>query len=88
MLHLRDHCILPMLHEDLRGAVLLTTRLNDINNQTQDKVNAEKLTEDIILIGKSCVNLGVKEVIISSILPKNYIALTRVTRQVNNSLRE
>ena len=87
MLHLRDHCILPMLHEDLRGAVLLPTRLNDINNQTQDKVNAEKLTEDIILIGKSCVNLGVKEVIIS-ILPKNYIALTRVTRQVNNSLRE
>ena len=36
--------------------------------------------EDIINIGKSCINLGVKEVVISAILPKNNIALTRLIR--------
>ena len=61
---------------------------NDINNQTKDKINIEKQTEEIINIGKSCIELGVKEVIISSILPKNIIALTCLIQQVNDSLRE
>ena len=61
---------------------------NDINNQTKDRVNIEKLTWDIINIGKCCIDLGVKEVVISSILPKRNIALTRLIRQVNDSLRE
>ena len=43
---------------------------------------------DIISIGKSCIDLGVKEEVISSSIPKNNIALTRLIRQVNNSLRE
>ena len=47
-----------------------------------------KLKENSFTIGKSSINLGVKEVIISSILPKNNIALIRFIRQVNNSLRE
>ena len=48
---------------------------NDINNQTKDRTNTEKQTGDIINIGKSCIDLGVKEVVISSILPKKNIAL-------------
>ena len=60
---------------------------NDINNQTKDKINIEKLTGDIINIGKSCINLGEKYLVISSILPKKNIALTRLIRQVNDSLR-
>ena len=47
----------------------------DINNQTNNRRNTEKLTGDIINIGKSCIDLGVKEVVISSILPKKNIAL-------------
>ena len=43
---------------------------------------------DIINTGKSCIDLGVKEVVISWILPKRNIALTRLIRQVNDSLRE
>ena len=43
---------------------------------------------DIINIGKSCLHLAVKEAIIPLILPKNNIALTRLIRQENNSLRE
>ena len=50
--------------------------------------NTEKLMGDIINTGKSCIDLSVKEVVISWILPKRNIALTRLIRQVNDSLRE
>ena len=60
---------------------------NDINNQTKDRINTKKLTGDIINIGKSCIDLGVKKVV-TSILPKKNIALTRLIRQVNDSLSE
>ena len=53
----------------------------------KDRINAEKLTGDIINICKSCIDLGVKEVVISSTLPK-IIGLTRLIWQVNDSLRE
>ena len=54
----------------------------------KDRINTEKLTGDIINIGKSCIDLGVKEVVISSMLPKKNIAFTRLIQQVNDSLRE
>ena len=79
-LHLRDvappnHYILPNFHEDHPDVVLIHIGSNDINNQMKDRINTEKLTGDIINIGKSCIDLGVKEVVISSILPKKNIAL-------------
>ena len=61
---------------------------NDINNQKKDIINTEKLTGDITNIGKSCIDLCVKEVVISSILPKRNIALTHLIRQVNDTLRK
>ena len=92
-LHLRDvappnHYILPNFHEDHPDVVLIHIGSNDINNQMKDRINTEKLTGDIINIGKSCIDLGVKEVVIASILPKKTIALTRLIRQVNDRLRE
>ena len=83
-----NHHILPTLHEDHPDIVLLHIGSNDINNKTKDRKNNEKLTGDIINIGQSCIDLGVKELVISSTLPKNNIALTRLIRQVNDSLRE
>ena len=80
--------ILPTLHEDQPDVVLLHIGSNNINNQTKDRINAKKLTGDIINIGKSCLDLGVKEIVISSILPNKNISLTRLIRQVNDSLRE
>ena len=71
-----NHYILPTLHEDHPNVILLHICSNDINNQKKDRINTEKLTGDIINIGKSCIDLGVKEVVISSILPKKNIALT------------
>ena len=71
---------------DQPDVVLLHIGSNDINIQTEDRINTEKLMGDIINIGKSCINLGVKEVVISSILPKKNIALTHLIQQVNDGL--
>ena len=83
-----NHYILPTLHEDHPDVALLHIDSNDINNQIKDKTNTEKLTEEITNIGESCIDLGVKKVIISSILPPNNIALQRLIRHVNYNLRE
>ena len=83
-----NHYILTTLHKDHPDVVFLHIGSNDINYQTNDRINTEKLTEDIINIGKSCINLVVKEVVASSILPKKNIALTRLIGQVNDSSRE
>ena len=80
--------ILPTLHEDHPDVNLLHIVSNDINNQRKDRINTEKLKGDIINIVKSYVSLGVKKVVISSILPNKNIALTRLMQWMNNSLRE
>ena len=59
-----NNYILPTLQEDKPDVVSLYIGSNDINNQTKDKINTEKLKDDFINIGKSCIDLGVKEVII------------------------
>ena len=83
-----NHYILPTLHEDQPDVVLLHVGSKYINNQTKDRINTEKLTGDIINTGKSCIDLGVKELVISSILSIKNIALTCLIRQVNDSLRK
>ena len=60
-----------MLQEGQPDVVLFGISSNDINNQTKNKINTENLKEDIINIGKPCINLCVKGVIISSILLNN-----------------
>ena len=69
-----NHYSIINLHEDQPDVVLLHIGSDDINNETKGKINTEKLTGDIINIGKSCIDLGVKEVVISSVLPKQSIA--------------
>ena len=44
----------------------------------KDRINPGKLTGDISNIGMSCIDLGVDEVVIISILPKRNIALTHL----------
>ena len=70
-----NHYILATRRKDHPNVILLHIGSNDINNEKKDRINTEKLTGDIINIGKSCIDLGVKEVVISSILPKKNIAL-------------
>ena len=54
----------------------------------KDKINTGKLMANIINIGKSCINISVKEVVISSILAEKNIALTRLLRQMKDSLKD
>ena len=70
-----NHYILATRRKDHPNVILLHIGSNDINNEKKDRINTGKLTGDIINIGKSCIDLGVKEVVISSILPKKNIAL-------------
>ena len=56
-----------MLQKDQPDLVLLHLGSNDINNQIKDKINTEKVTEDIINISKSCIDPGLKKVISSQI---------------------
>ena len=46
------------------------------------------LTRYIFNFRKPCIDLGVMEVVISSILPKKDIALRRLIRQVNDTFRK
>ena len=57
VLHLRDRIIAFYQRFTRISLMLLLLHIgsNDINNQKEDKTNAEKLTEDIINIGKSCI---------------------------------
>ena len=41
-----NHYILPKLHEYQPDVVLLHIGLNNVNNQTKDKINTGKLTEN------------------------------------------
>ena len=59
-----NHYILPTLREDQPDVVLPHIGSNHINNQTKDRINTERLTGDIIDIGKSCIERGMKEVVI------------------------
>lgn len=58
VLHLRDRIIAFYQRFTRISLMLLLLHYRfkcDINNQKEDKTNAEKLTEDIINIGKSCI---------------------------------
>ena len=61
---------------------------NDINPNNYDKVNVKQLSDDIIDIGKKCLKFGVKDIIISSVLTKRNIRLTKVICQLNDCLRD
>ena len=61
---------------------------NDINNHTSDKVNAEKLREDIINIYKCFISFWMKEVIMSLVVPEWDIDLTHLIRTANDSLSD
>ena len=50
--------------------------------------NPCKHADDIINISKLCIYYGVKDVIISSILPKRNMTYTKVIREVNDILIE
>ena len=55
-----NNYILPTLQEDQPCVAVLHIGLSNINNQIKDKINTEKLTEDVIKIGKCCIDFSMK----------------------------
>ena len=90
-----SHHAIPTMHEDHPDVVVIHIGSNDVTKQEFDGIDEETinqktrtLTDNIINIGKNFIRNGATEVLISSILPKKNIKLTRVIRRVNDLLKE
>ena len=83
-----EHYILPTLVEDKPDIVIIHIGSNDVTHDTLSQININNITERIINKGKQCLNHGVKEVLISSIFLKKQLKLTKIIRQINDTLRE
>ena len=82
---LSDH-ILPYLHEDKPDSVILHIGTKDI--QPNMDSTPEKLSDEIINLSQICKQSGVKNVYVSSILPKNDSRLSHFVSKVNNLLAD
>ena len=82
------HFVQPTLVEDKPDAIIIHVGCNDITRNSMDTADPTKIAESIIDIGKLCAYHGVQDVIMSSILPKRNIRLTKIIRQVNDKLKE
>ena len=82
-----EHYIKPTLNNNRPDAVIIHVGSNDINfrNFSCDTA-ANDIAENIIKVALLCKEYGVNEVIISSILPKSNIKLSKLIRQVNGRL--
>ena len=81
-----SHHILPYLHEYKRDSVILHIGTNDV--QPNMDSTPEKLSDEIINLSQICKQSGVKNVYVSSILPKNDSRLSHFISKVNNLLAD
>ena len=81
-----NYHIMPSLLREKPDIVLINIGSNDINfkNLTIDLCD---LAQQIIDLGFLCKQYGVKEVIISSIIPKKSVRLTCLIRELNEKLK-
>ena len=82
-----EHYIKPSLKNNRPDAVVIHLGLNDVDFRNIRSVTAVKdIAENIIKIPLLCKEYGVSEVVVSSILPKRNIKLSKLIRQVNDIL--
>ena len=81
-----SHYILPYLHEDKPDSVILHIGTNNV--QPNMDSTQEKLSDEIINLSQICKQSGVKNVYVSSILPKNDSRLSHFISKVNNLLAD
>ena len=74
--------------KNLPDGVLIHVGSNDINFKNIEDKKSLTIAEEILKIGVECREKGVQDVVISSILPKNNIKLSKEIRQVNDHLEE
>ena len=83
-----DHFVTPILEEDRPDTVIIHVGSNDITHNTINNIDPKDISKRVIDIGKKSLLYGVKEVMTSSIFIKRQFKLTRITRQVNDHLRD
>ena len=72
------------LAEDKPDVIIIHIECNDVMKQKMDTADSNKLADDIIDFAKLCASYGNKDIIVSSVLPKCNILLTRIIRELNN----
>ena len=82
-----EHYVTPTLNEEEPDIVVIHIGSNDIDFRKLRQNTVENIGNDIINIGKKCREFGVSKVIISSVLVKNNMKLTKFIRQLNDILR-
>ena len=82
------HYAIPSLNDQNPDIVVIHIGGNDITHKNKETVIVEDLAKDIIDLGNLCRESGVPNVLISEILPKRSIILTKIIRKVNDRLEE
>ena len=84
-----NHYVIPTLIEESPDIVVIHCGTNDINPRfKQPHLDAEKIANDMIEIGKTCRNNGVNEVFISSIVCRSVEAEMLKVDEVNKMVRD
>ena len=83
-----NHFVTPILDEERPDTVLIHVGCNDITPKTYRDLKPGVIANEIIDIGKKCMNYGTKKLFISSILIKKQSSLTKIINQVNDILKD
>ena len=79
------HYAIPHLEHYKPDTAVILIGSNNISYNNLD-INASMLAENIIKIGKKCIDYGVEEVRISSVFVKESIKIGSLIRKVNDKI--
>ena len=82
-----EHYMIPNLKQQQPDIAVIHVGSNNVSYKSLD-TDARLLAENIVEIGKKCVEYGVEHVVISSIFVKESIRLSSLIRRINDVLCE
>lgn len=83
-----NHCLLPILHEDLPDSIIIHAGTNDISERKLNITRPYDLATKIVEIGKVSRLFGVEKIAISSILPQNNTDCQAIIDETNDFLKD
>ena len=82
-----EHYIIPNLKQQQPGIAVIHAGSNNVTYKRLD-TDARLFAENIVEIGKKCIEYGVEHVVISSIFVKENIRLSSLIRRIDDVLCE
>ena len=79
------HVVASSLVEDKLDRIIIHVECNDDTKQKMGTADPNKLADDIIDITKLCASYVVKDIIVSSVLPKCNVSLTRIREMLKTN---